>query len=123
MIITNKNNTRSGRYSGFSTSLLLGEINTGSKEISIQITDVEPNEMQFIHSHEEEQCYFIVSGDGEIIIDDKRNEVSKGDAIFIPSNSDHGIKNVGNHVLTYVTANRSFGIEREKEIWPFENNN
>jgi len=122
MIITNRKNSRSGNYSGFSTSLLLGETNTDSKEISIQVTDVEPNGMQFIHSHKEEQCYYIVSGDGEIIIDNEKNKVVAGDAIFIPSNSDHGIKNIGNHVLTYITANRPFGIDRENEIWPLTNN-
>jgi hypothetical protein len=45
MLITNRTNTRFGEYDGFSTNLLIGELNSGSKEISIQITDVDPNEM------------------------------------------------------------------------------
>ena len=71
MLITNKENTAIGKYDGFSTNLLIGESNSGTKEISIQITDVEPNGMQFIHSHEEEQCYYIVSGSGKMFIDDE----------------------------------------------------
>jgi mannose-6-phosphate isomerase-like protein (cupin superfamily) len=70
MLITNRKNTKFGKYDGFSTNLLIGEINSGSKEISIQITDVEPNGMQFLHSHCQEQCYYIISGTGLIIIDD-----------------------------------------------------
>jgi len=121
MLITNNENTNIGKYDGFSTNLLIGESNSGSKEISIQLTDVEPNGMQFLHSHEQEQCYFIISGFGKMFIDDQTQEVKKGDAIFIPSNSMHGIENVGQEVLTYLTANKAFGKEREAEIWPDKN--
>ncbi len=53
MLITNKTNTRFERYNGFSANLLIGELNSGSKEISVQIIDVKPNEMQFLHSHKQ----------------------------------------------------------------------
>ncbi len=46
--------------------------------------------MQFLHSHEQEQCYYIISGTGLMIIDDQTKEVKEGDAVFIPSNSTHG---------------------------------
>lgn len=121
MLITNCANTRSGRYDGFATSLLIGEINSGSKEISIQITEVEPNEMQFLHSHEQEQCYYIIKGTGLMIIDDEEAMVHAGDAVFIPSGCTHGIKNSGETVLSYLTANRSFGNQKEIEIWPVKN--
>jgi len=121
MLITNRENTTIGKYDGFSTNLLVGESNSGSKEISIQITDVEPNGMQFLHSHKEEQCYYIISGTGKMFIDDKTQEVKKGDAIFIPSNSIHGIENIGEGILTYLTANQAFGKQREIQIWPDKN--
>ena len=120
MLITNRKNTRFGKYDGFSTNLLIGELNSGSKEISIQITNVDPDEMQFLHSHEQEQCYYIISGTGLMIIDDQTKEVKEGDAVFIPSNSSHGIKNIGNHALAYLTANQAFGKQRETELWPEE---
>ena len=120
MLITNKKNTRIGTYDGFSTNLLIGEINSGSKKISIQVTDVEPNGMQFLHSHKQEQCYYIISGTGLMIIDNSTREVKEGDAVFIPSNATHGIKNIGNNRLTYLTANQAFGKQREKELWTEE---
>jgi len=120
MLITNRTNTRFRKYNGFSTNLLIGELNSGSKEISIQITDVDPNEMQFLHSHEQEQCYYIISGTGLMIIDDQTKEIKEGDAVFIPSNSKLGIKNIGNNKLTYLTANQAFGERRENELWPKE---
>ena len=118
MLVTSKANTRVGRYKGFTTNLLIGELNSASKEISIQITDVEPGEMQFLHSHEEEQCYYIVGGVGSMIIDDESKSVKEGEAIFVPSGSTHGIKNIGDDTLTYLTANKAFGKQRENEIWP-----
>ena len=121
MLITNIKNTAIGKYDEFSTNLLIGESNSGSKEISIQVTDVEPKGMQFLHSHEEEQCYYIVSGSGKMFIDDQTKEVKKGDAIFIPSKSTHGIENIGEKVLTYLTSNKAFGAKRESEIWSHKN--
>ncbi len=120
MLITNDKNTNIGKYDGFSTNLLIGESNSGSKEISIQITDVDPNSMQFLHSHEQEQCYYIISGMGLMIVDDETEEVQEGDAIFVPSNSTHGIKNIGNGILVYLTANQAFGKQREEKLWPEE---
>jgi mannose-6-phosphate isomerase-like protein (cupin superfamily) len=121
MLLTNEKNTNTGNYDGFTTNLLIGESNSGSKEISIQLTNVEPNGMQFLHSHEQEQCYYIISGFGKMFIDDQTQVVKKGDAVFIPSNAMHGIENIGEKVLTYLTANKAFGKQKESEIWP--NNN
>lgn len=120
MLITTNNTVSSGSYDGFRTWLLIGESNSGSKEISIQITEVEPQGMQFLHSHEEPQCYFIVRGAGLMIIDQEERSVREGEAIFIPSNAIHGIKNIGTDTLIYVTANRAFGVEKEKAIWSAE---
>ncbi len=120
MMITNRSNTRRAQFEDFSTCLLIGEDNTGSKEVSIQITDVEINGEQFMHSHKQEQCYFIISGHGLMTIDSESAHVKEGDAIFIPSNSAHGIKNIGQTKLTYLTANQSFGVEKEHELWSLE---
>lgn len=117
ILITNEENTRLGKYDGFSTNLLIGNLNTSSDEISIQITNIMPNKMQFVHCHPEAQCYYIISGEGNIIIADEEADVSKGDAIFIPGNSPHGIKNTGNDILKYLTANKPFGKDREMKIW------
>ena len=40
-----------------------------------------------------------------MIIEDESKEVSDGDAVLIPSNHKHGIKNIGNTILEYLTAN------------------
>jgi len=117
MLITRNESVSAGSYEGFKTWLLIGESNSGSKEISIQITEVEPQGMQFLHSHEESQCYYLVRGSGLMIIDQEERIVREGEAIFIPPNAIHGIKNIGTDKLVYLTANRAFGVEKEKAIW------
>jgi mannose-6-phosphate isomerase-like protein (cupin superfamily) len=52
-------------------------------------------------------------------IEDETKEVTAGDAIFIPPNLKHGIKNIGNDVLEYLTANAPvFSEQYESVLWP-----
>ena len=53
-------------------------------------------------------------------VDDQTEDVKEEDAVFVPSNTTHGIKNIGNDTLTYLTANQAFGKQREEELWPEE---
>jgi quercetin dioxygenase-like cupin family protein len=52
-----------------------------------------------------------------MFIDGEGRKVYSGDAVFIPGGSTHGIKNNALETLTYLTANKAFGVSREKEIW------
>jgi phosphinothricin acetyltransferase len=121
MMIYNKKNSSTGQYDGFVTYLLIGEENVGAKNISIQITNVDVNGEQFLHSHKPEQCYYIIEGKGLMTVDDETKEVVAGDAIYLPSNSRHGIKNITNGPLKYLTANSPcFGKIKEAELWPLK---
>ncbi len=53
-----------------------------------------------------------------MIIDNQAEDVKNGDAVFIPSNATHEIKNTGTDTFTYLTANQAFGKRKEEEIWP-----
>ncbi|MCP4711840.1 MAG: cupin domain-containing protein [Planctomycetes bacterium] len=106
-----------GRYEGFVTHLLVGELNSGSKEISIQITEVESGGEQFLHSHRQDQCYYVVRGVGRVTIDQEVDDIKEGDGVFIRSGATHGIKNLGEEVLVYLTANQAFGREKEGQLW------
>jgi mannose-6-phosphate isomerase-like protein (cupin superfamily) len=53
-----------------------------------------------------------------MIIEDETREVTSGDAIYIPSNKKHGIKNIGNMDLEYLTANSTaFTKDYEDSLW------
>lgn len=48
------------------------------------------------HFHREtEEIYYIVSGSGEMTVGEETTAVSAGDAIYIPVNSIHTLKNTG----------------------------
>jgi mannose-6-phosphate isomerase-like protein (cupin superfamily) len=99
--------------------MLISSQNTESKGISVQISEVPVGSEQPIHNHEPEQCYYIIKGKGLMFIEDESKKVAAGDAIYIPSNLKHGIKNIGNEVLEYLTANAPvFSKEYEEALWP-----
>ena len=52
-------------------------------------------------------------------IEDESRRVAAGDAIYIPPNLKHGIKNIGDDVLEYLTANAPvFSDQYESALWP-----
>jgi mannose-6-phosphate isomerase-like protein (cupin superfamily) len=120
MEIFNKTNSRNtGSLDILTSYMLISPQNTSAKNLSIQISVIPVGSKQPIHAHEPEQCYYIMKGKGLMIIEDETKEVTSGDAIYIPSNKDHGIKNLGDIALEYLTANSPvFTKEYEDALWP-----
>jgi len=118
-IFNRKNTYNTGNLKILSSYMLIGRGNTPTQNISIQISDIPVNSQQPSHKHEPEQCYYVIKGKGLIKIEDEEKIVGPGDAIYIPSNKEHGIKNIGNEVLEYLTANTpTFDSDYESKFWP-----
>ena len=114
---SNSNNT--GELSILTSWMLISPRNSSTRNLSIQISEIPVGSEQPIHNHEPEQCYYIIKGKGLMVIDEESREVFAGDAVYIPSNSKHGIKNTGSDVLEYLTANAPVFIEQyEDTFWP-----
>ncbi|MGA0794166.1 MAG: cupin domain-containing protein [Ilumatobacteraceae bacterium] len=62
------------------------------------------------HTHEPAEVYYIVSGRGEVLVDDVTYPVARGDAVWIPPNAEHVAYNVGDEPLQllYVFAKDKF---------------
>jgi medium-chain acyl-[acyl-carrier-protein] hydrolase len=122
MNIFNKSNTyNTGDLKILSSYMLIGKINTLSKNISMQLSSVPINSEQPIHNHEPEQCYYIINGKGLMIIENEESIMKAGDAVYIPSNKQHGIKNIGTKDLEYLTVNSPiFDVDYENKLWPAE---
>ena len=122
MEIYNKSNSKNtGDLEMLTSYMLISSQNSSTQNISIQISEVPIGSEQPIHSHEPEQCYYIIKGKGLMIIENESKEVVEGNAIYIPPNHEHGIKNTGNTVLEYLTANSPvFSKEYEDSLWPGE---
>ena len=120
MEIYNKSNVKNtGDLEMLTSHILISSQNSPTQNISIQISEVPIGSEQPIHAHKPEQCYYIIKGKGGMIMEDESKEVSEGDAIYIPPNRKHGIKNTGNTVLEYLTANSPvFSKEYEDSLWP-----
>jgi mannose-6-phosphate isomerase-like protein (cupin superfamily) len=120
MEIFNKSNSRNtGKLEILTSHMLISPQNSSTKNLSIQISTIPKGSGQPIHAHDPEQCYYIIKGTGLMIIEDETREVTSGDAIYIPPNKNHGIKNIGDEVLEYLTANSPvFTKEYEERLWP-----
>ena len=77
------------------------------KEIGfLAIAQIGPGKRLEAHVDPMEEIYFIMSGEGEMIVDDETRHVVPGDAIWLPTGSRHGLSNTGNEdcVILVVAA-------------------
>lgn len=120
MEVWNRRNTNhTGELPILTSWMLIGHGNSAARNLSIQISEIPSGSEQPIHRHAPEQCYYIIKGWGVMIIDDQSREVTAGDAIYIPPDRPHGIRNTGDGVLEYLTANApAFSAEYERTLWP-----
>jgi mannose-6-phosphate isomerase-like protein (cupin superfamily) len=120
MKVFNRGNSRNtGQLATLTSWMLISPQNSSTQSISIQISEIPVAPEQPVHSHSPEQCYYIIKGKGLMIIEGETSEVTEGDAVYIPSNKKHGIKNTGGVVLEYLTANSpTFDKKYEDTLWP-----
>lgn len=120
MDIFNRSNSKhTGELPILTSWMLIGSQNSSTKNLSVQISEVPIGSEQPTHQHAPEQCYYILKGKGLMMIGDESKEVTSGDAVYIPSNANHGIKNIGEEVLEYLTANTPvFSEDYENIFWP-----
>jgi mannose-6-phosphate isomerase-like protein (cupin superfamily) len=120
MEVFNRNNSYStGQLPILSSWLLISPKNTSTQNLSLQISEIPAGSAQPIHKHGPEQCYYIIKGRGLMVIEAESREVFAGDAVYIPPDLNHGIKNIGDDVLEYLTANApAFSDRYESALWP-----
>ena len=63
---------------------------------------LKPGQISLAHRLESSEVYYILEGQGEMHIDDEKENVSKGQVIYIPPNSIQKIKNTGTVDLTFL---------------------
>jgi mannose-6-phosphate isomerase-like protein (cupin superfamily) len=89
---------------GLVSHILLEEGDVPGGELSITWVDVQPEARQLPHSHGPQQVYVITRGSGRMKVGEDEREVTVGHIVFIPPNTEHGIVNTGDEVLTYISA-------------------
>jgi len=63
---------------------------------------VPPGQVSLEHSLTTSEVYYILSGQGEMHIDDEIRPVGPGDAIYIPPNARQFIHNLGTEALVFI---------------------
>jgi len=118
-VFNRANSKNTGKLEILTSFMLIGPQNSSTQGVSIQVSEIPVGSEQPVHMHEPEQCYYIIKGKGLMVVEHETKEVTSGDAIYIPSNKRHGIKNTGDEVLEYLTANSPvFAKAYEDSLWP-----
>ena len=69
---------------------------------SMAFAFLEKGEISLLHTLNTTEVYFITNGNGEILIDDNRSEIAKGDVIIVQPLCKQSLKNIGNTRLEFV---------------------
>ncbi|MDX6300626.1 MAG: hypothetical protein QOF53_1840 [Nocardioidaceae bacterium] len=68
------------------------------------VSDLEVDGWLGHHRHEPAEIYFVLDGEGVLTIDGEDHAVRAGTAAYIPSNSEHGIRNTGTSTMRFFYA-------------------
>lgn len=77
---------------------------TGVKGATLAVVYINPGEEIVLHSHPEEELYYIISGTGTVTLDDEEVPVGPGSAVYIAGNRIHGQRPTGNEPLYMVAV-------------------
>ena len=77
---------------------------TGSKNLGVSICYLNPGEEITPHRHEYEEAYFILQGEGTMLLEDEKIHLEKNLSVYIPINAKHGQKNDGNEPLVLLCS-------------------
>ena len=120
MVVLNKTTApRYQRPEGIVSYLLASARTCNSRHLTTTMVELAPSGEQRAHSHAPEQVYFILEGSGVMTVGDDAQNVRAGDCVFIPSGTQHGIRNSGASTLRYFSAAApGFGEAELRTLWP-----
>lgn len=74
-----------------------------TRRLNVTHVRIHPGETVPAHTHEDEdQVYFVASGNGFVELDGERTDISDGSFVLIPLGTEHLITNTGAEPLDYV---------------------
>jgi quercetin dioxygenase-like cupin family protein len=74
----------------------------GADHFCMRVFEVAPGGYTRKHAHEWEHEIFVHAGKGEFLSNGNWNPAKAGDAVFVPGNEEHQIKNTGKNLLVFV---------------------
>jgi mannose-6-phosphate isomerase-like protein (cupin superfamily) len=70
----------------------------------LAIATLSPGKKIEAHVDPMEEIYFVLSGSGEMVVDDEKRKVGPGDATWIPAGSSHSLLNNGDEDLVILVV-------------------
>lgn len=104
MYVRNKEESPKRERSGLVSHILLQQGDLPNVGLAATWVDVAPGSRQRLHDHPSEQVYVVTAGKGRMLVGKEEREVGAGDLVYIPSGVVHGIENISEEVLTYVSV-------------------
>lgn len=86
-------------------TLLSGD-RTPTSSLTLGVAEIEPDRPDAfrLHRHAQPEVYYILSGEGVVVIDGSEHRVRPGSAVFIPGDLEHGVRNTGPEPLRLLYA-------------------
>lgn len=93
-------------------TLLSGD-QTATAEITMGLAELPPGEQLSLHSHPQAETYYILEGEGFVMLDGARHELTAGSVVFIPGDVVHTLGATGDRLLKMVY---SFPVDSFKQV-------
>lgn len=90
------------------TYYMIDKTNSATQRLTMGVTTIYPTGSTTGHSHDDmEEVYFVVSGEGIMIVGDDEYPIKPGDALYVPPCEFHTTIQTGNEPLkvVWVTGN------------------
>ncbi|MDN5331467.1 MAG: hypothetical protein PWP45_692 [Tepidanaerobacteraceae bacterium] len=84
------------------TYWLIDPESSPSRRLKMGYTVIYPTGTTTGHSHDEEEVYFVVQGEGVMVVGEEEFPIKPGDALYVPPRVFHTTRQVGNIPLAVV---------------------
>lgn len=80
---------------------VLGGAQTPGRSLTAGVAEVEPGaqDRTFVHRHDPDELYFVLAGNGAVLVGDQEFTVGAGSTVFVPGGAWHSARNTGDDVL------------------------
>ncbi len=98
------------------TYFLIDSSNSPSERLTMGYTTIYPTGTTTGHTHEDrEEVYFVISGEGIMVIGEDRFPIKSGDGLYVPPGVFHTTIQTGNQPLVVLWVTGKVGGENEND--------
>jgi mannose-6-phosphate isomerase-like protein (cupin superfamily) len=76
----------------------------GTTRLWLGLSEIDPGSSSNLQSHESEEIFYVVSGQGVVEVDGESQQLEAGSVVFVPSGARHRLRNRGSGTLRVVCA-------------------